>query len=247
MTIDWRTLGIQTVNVVILIWLLQHFFWRPVASMIEQRRVAVQQTLAQAQAARTEVAAASADIEQTRASFASERDAILKTAQEAADQVRAASLDEASKAAASVEAAARSALAKEQDAIDKAWATRSSLLAVDIAKRLVARLDAPTVRTAFLDCLTQEIRALPDTTKQALTRSDASLEAISAVPLDEPEQRRYQEKIGEALGVPAKISFTVDPTLIAGIELRGAHLLVSNSWRADLTQIMADIAHVDNV
>ena len=38
MTIDWWTLGIQTVNVVILIWLLGRFFWRPVAAMIEQRR-----------------------------------------------------------------------------------------------------------------------------------------------------------------------------------------------------------------
>ena len=38
MTIDWWTLGIQTVNVVVLVWLLQHFFWRPVAAMIEQRR-----------------------------------------------------------------------------------------------------------------------------------------------------------------------------------------------------------------
>jgi len=29
MTIDWWTLGLQTVNVAILVWLLQRFFWRP--------------------------------------------------------------------------------------------------------------------------------------------------------------------------------------------------------------------------
>ena len=34
MTIDWWTLGIQAVNVVILVWLLGRFFWRPVAAMI---------------------------------------------------------------------------------------------------------------------------------------------------------------------------------------------------------------------
>jgi F-type H+-transporting ATPase subunit b len=38
MTIDWWTLAIQTVNVVILIWLLERFFWRPVAAMIEARQ-----------------------------------------------------------------------------------------------------------------------------------------------------------------------------------------------------------------
>jgi F-type H+-transporting ATPase subunit b len=37
MTIDWWTLGIQAVNVIILVWLLARFFWRPVAAMIEQR------------------------------------------------------------------------------------------------------------------------------------------------------------------------------------------------------------------
>ena len=42
MTIDWWTLGLQTINVLILIWLLAHFFWRPVAGMIEQRRAAAQ-------------------------------------------------------------------------------------------------------------------------------------------------------------------------------------------------------------
>ena len=28
MTIDWWTLGLQTINVAILVWLLKRFFWR---------------------------------------------------------------------------------------------------------------------------------------------------------------------------------------------------------------------------
>ena len=35
MTIDWWTLGLQAVNVAVLIWLLGRFFWKPVAAMIE--------------------------------------------------------------------------------------------------------------------------------------------------------------------------------------------------------------------
>ena len=38
MTIDWWTLGIQTVNVVILVWLLGRFFWRPLAAMNRRRQ-----------------------------------------------------------------------------------------------------------------------------------------------------------------------------------------------------------------
>ena len=33
MTFDWWTLGLQTVNILILVWLLQRFFWTPIADI----------------------------------------------------------------------------------------------------------------------------------------------------------------------------------------------------------------------
>src|SRR5271156_4694144 len=88
MTIDWWTLGIQSVNIVILIWLLGHFFWRPVAAMIEQRRAATREAIAQVEVQRTQASAALADIERTRAGFAGEREALLAAARQAAEQER---------------------------------------------------------------------------------------------------------------------------------------------------------------
>src|SRR5476651_2521037 len=94
MTIDWWTLGIQTVNVVILVWLLGRFFWRPVAFMIEQRRATAERILADAEAKRIEATAALAEIERTRAGFAQEREAILAAAHEVAERARVARLEE---------------------------------------------------------------------------------------------------------------------------------------------------------
>ena len=116
MTIDWWTLGIQTVNVVILVWLLGRFFWRPVAAMIEQRRATAQRILADAEAKRSQATAALAEIERTRAGFAQEREAILAAAHEAAERARAARLDWRAKEAAALEAAAKAAIEKEKDA-----------------------------------------------------------------------------------------------------------------------------------
>src|ERR1700735_2520227 len=104
MTIDWWTLAIQTVNVVILVWLLGRFFWRPVAAMIER----------------------------TRAGFAQEREAILTAAREAAEQAQAACLENATKEATSLEATAKAAIAKEKTEADKAWAERACRLAGEI-------------------------------------------------------------------------------------------------------------------
>jgi len=240
MTIDWWTVGIQTVNVVILIWLLEHFFWRPVSAMIEQRRVAAQKGLAEAEEKNAKATAALTEIDTTRAGFAQERDTILATAHTAAEQARTARLDDAAKEAATLEAAAKTAIETEKAEAGKAWADQASRLAVEIARRLAARLDGPVVRAAFLEWLTGEIRALPDAERQSVT----TLEAISATPLDPDEQNRTRQQIGDAFGASPQITFSVDGGLIAGLELRGPHLSVSNSWQADLVKILAELTHV---
>jgi F-type H+-transporting ATPase subunit b len=245
MTIDWWTLGIQTVNVLILIWLLGRFFWRPIAAMIDQRRATAQRILAEAEAKRGQADAALAEIERARAGFALEREAILAAAREAAGQERAARLAEAANEAASLRQGASAAIDNEKQAADKAWTERASRLAVEIAGRLVARLDGPSARAAFLEGLIRNIRSLPDPARQAMAADGLALEAISATPLDPAEEQRCRALIGEALAAHPQIAFKADPALIAGLELRGPHLLVSNNWRADLAQILADLTHDD--
>jgi len=241
MLIDWWTLGLQSVNVAVLVWLLGRYFWRPVASMIEQRRAAAQQALADAQAKRSEAAVALAEIENARAGLPGEREAILAAARESAEQARAAILADAAKEAAALDGAATAAVAKEREAAAKVWTERASRLAVEIAERLAQRLSGPAVREAFLEWLLNEIRKLPEPARRAMTADDVALEAASATPLGPEEQERYRARIGEALGSRPQMAFSADPALIAGLELRGPHLVVSNSWRADLAQILADI------
>lgn len=120
MTIDWWTLGIQAVNVVILIWLLARFFWRPVAGMIEQRRATAQQILVEAEKKRSQATDALAEIERTRAGFDSEREAIIAAAREAAEEARAAILASATKDAAALQASARTAMEHARDAAEAA-------------------------------------------------------------------------------------------------------------------------------
>ncbi len=241
MAIDWWTLGIQTVNVIILVWLLARFFWGPVAAMIEQRRVSAQRILADAETKRSQAAVALAEIERTRAGFGKERGAIVAAAHEAAEQARTALLASAAREAAALEASARAAIERERESAEKAWTERASRLAVEIAGRLVARLDGPAVSTAFLDWLLHEIRILPDPVRNAVAAKGVALEAISAIPVDPVEQERYRGLICEAFGGRPEVTFKADPTLIAGLELRGPHLVVSNSWRADLAKILAEL------
>ena len=241
MTIDWWTLGLQTVNVVILIWLLQRFFWKPIAAMIAERRLEAQNALTDAQAARANAQASLAEIEKTRAGFAQERDKVLADARSEAERASAAKAVEATQQAAAIVDAAKARVADNAAAATKSWASRSSDLAMTIAGRLAARLDGPTVRGAFLDWALTAIRALPADTRKAAGVS-GTLHATSATPLDADEQTHARQSIDGAFGSPVDIAFETDPLLIAGLEIRADHLAVGNSWRADLATIRTELA-----
>ena len=183
----------------------------------------------------------SADIVATRAGFAKEHGAILASAHAEAETARKATLATAAKEAAAHTAAALAAMATEHDAAEAAWSDRAGKLAVQIAGRLAARLQGTTIDAAFLEWLLSSIRALPASARQAASDEAAGIEAVSAKKLEPAEQDRYRNLIAEAFGAKPHLTFKTDPALIAGIELHGPHFALSNSWRADLAEILKGI------
>jgi F-type H+-transporting ATPase subunit b len=234
MTIDWWTLGLQAANVLILVWLLARFFWKPVADMIASRRDAIAKSLAQAEASRTDAAAQQAAIAQTRAGFAAEREAVLAAAHDEAEKARAAQLAKAGEEIEALRRNARAALAKERQAAEEKWRRAAGELAVQIAMRLVGRLDDATLRRAFFDDLLRSITSLPEVQRQGIAAG--GLDLVTAWPLTAAEATDFGGTLAASLGcgVPR---LAADPALIAGFELRSPHLVVSNSWKTDLDRI----------
>ncbi len=243
MTLDWWTLGIEAVNIVILIWLLGRFFWRPVAAMIAARRDAAAKMVADAEAAGRTVAAEREAIAATRAGFAAEHDQLLADARAEAERARAEILEAARTEAEAARAAAATALARERAAAEQAWRDRAGDLAVEIAGRLLARHDAAATRARFLDWLVAALAALPAADRAAAAAPGAALQATSATPLDPAEADTCRHRIAKALGAEPRIDFAADPGLIAGLELTGPGFTVRNSWRADLARILAELRH----
>ena len=57
MQFDWTTFALEALNFLVLVWLLKHFFYRPVLAMIETRRAATAKTIADAERVRREAEA----------------------------------------------------------------------------------------------------------------------------------------------------------------------------------------------
>lgn len=243
MKLDWWTLGLQTVNVLILVWLLQRFFWRPVAALIAERRRTAQAMLDDAKSAKDQAAASLAEIAATRAGFAAEREKILAEARADADAASEASLKDARAKADKLRRAAETRISTEKNTADKLQADQAASLAIDIAARLAGRLNGPDITAAFLRWLTDAIEAMTEDEKKAALSDGKGLLLVSAEALKPAEKTRIKAEIASALGGKPDLSFETDATLIAGLELRGAYFALRNSWQADLASIQKDLRH----
>lgn len=243
MTIYWWTIGLQAINVTVLIWILARFFWRPVAAIIEQRRSASAAALDDAEATRKAAAAALADLERSRAGIAKERAGVIDAARGEAEQARATLIEAAERQAAAMAEASRAALRTERDDAVAEWEVQARRLAVDISRRLVGRLGSAAVDERFLAGLLDEIEALPGPERQSVAAEGGVVEAVSAAPIGPADQDRYRKLIADAFGAAPTIVFKVEEELLAGLELRGPHLAIHNSWRADLDRISDALGH----
>lgn len=241
MTIDWWTLGLQTVNVLILIWILARFLFRPVAKIVAERQAAAHTALDAAEAACTEAEATRTAAAAEIAKIAATRAALLAKARNEAKQER-----ERLYAAARVEAdEARAETRAELDQVRKAGraaiAKDAAVLATDIATRLVARLPDAARVDGFIDGLVKAVTDLPQATRRGIG-ADGPVRLSAARDLTGDEQARLETRLSEVLGHPITLDVAPDPALIAGLELDAPHAIIRNHFRADLDRIAAELA-----
>ena len=245
MQIDWSTLALQAINALVLIWLLAHFLFRPVADAIAARQKAAGQLLADAQAAkaaaegeRDKAAAEVARLAEHRsdafkaaeAEAATARSAVLATARAEADKLRAA-------AKAEIEAERRTEALAAED--------RAGRLAVDIAGKLLDRLPREARVAAFIDGIATGLAKLPEGTRASLGADGTSVHLTAAGAVSPEEVEACRTAIAKVLGHPVSLEVTVEPELIAGLELEAPHAVVRNSFRADLVRLQSELVHHD--
>jgi len=240
MTFDWWTFGFQTINVLVLVWLLHRFFWRPVSSVIAARNAESKSVIERAEARHQEAEAALADIAATRAGFKVERDGILAEARRQAAQEKAATLQAARAESTAVRDAAKADIARQAETARKSAVAFASSLAETIAGQMAARLSGPAVDAAFQDWLITGLKTLDPEERKAIA-GEKELDLVSARDLAPDERKRLAARISEALGSGPKIRFRTDPQLIEGFELRSPHFALRNSWQADLATISAGL------
>jgi F-type H+-transporting ATPase subunit b len=245
MRLDWTTLALQTVNVLVLLWLLRRFLFRPVVEIIAARKNTADKLLADAAAARDQAKAEAERVAQREKELAAQSDHILSAARSAAEVERAQYLEQGRKELAQSREAGDAKLAEERAQMRRELEGEARVLALTIASRLLGRMPAPALSVALLQSLETWLAALPAEELRALARPGEAVEVVTAAPLDAASQAACREMLGRRLGNGVELRFGVDPSLIAGVELRSGHARLRNNWQADLDRLAQGLSRDD--
>ena len=241
MHIDWWTLGLQTVNALVLIWLLARYLFRPVAKIVAERQQAAAALMADASKAKADALADRNQAATETQAIAQQRGDLLAAAAAEAEKLKTSLSTAAHADADHLRLAAQADIASAQRAAAAADADRASRLAVDIAAKLIDRLPQEARVAGFIDGLASELAKLPDATRAELGSDGTSLRLIAPRGLNAGELTSCHAALARALGRDALFEVTVDPTLLAGLELEAPHAIVRNSFRADLAYLQTEL------
>jgi len=241
MRIDWWTLALQTINVLVLVWLLARFLFRPVMGMVAERRAAAEKLLADAATVRAEAETQANAIRQRLAGVSAEGERMLTEARATAETERTRLLQQAADAAAHTRDAAQAALANDRATMERALRQKACDLAIAIARRLLRLLPARAATAALLEAVGAAVTDLPEEQRRDLAASAGPIDVVTAVPLDAGQQAECRDLLGRLFGRAPVLVFRTDPALIAGVELHTAQMLIRNSWQADLQRIADEL------
>jgi F-type H+-transporting ATPase subunit b len=244
MRIDWWTLALQTVNVLILIWILARFFFRPIMDIVAKRQEAIDKQLADAAHTRQDAADVRTEADKARAEIAAERDRLIAEARNAAQAERQNLLDQSSKDIVKLNSEAKAGIARDRAAAEQAIIDHAAEVSIEIARRLLARFPNREILRVFVVEVCRELSGLSSEARESLAAAGVAghpIEVVTAALLSGEEMQQVGEALKEGFGCELPFTFRSDPAIIAGIELYGPNVVIRDSWRADLERIRKEL------
>ena len=249
MAIDWTTFILEIINFLVLVWILQHFLYRPVLETLARRRAGIERTLAEAREAETRAGALRAQFENRLADWEQEKAALrvrfeqeLTAERSRQMQALADALVQERERRAAQDTHRREALRLELESQALEQARR-------FATTLLARLASPELEARLIEAGMEDFAALPTDSLNGLATAartpGAPVRVASAFPLTEAQQKRIGAALAARLGASPDLDFRVDPTLGAGLRLALGPWQMHFSLADELAQFAAATHHAD--
>src|SRR5262249_60293653 len=99
--------------------------------------------------------------------------------------------------------------------------------------------------SVFINVISTGVAKLPQGTRASVGADGTSIHLTIARAVTPQEEEACRKALSDVLGHSVAVEISVDPALIAGIELEAAHAVVRNSFRADLIRLKSELVDHD--
>lgn len=220
MLIDWFTVAAQTLNFLVLVWLLKRYLYQPILDAIDARESHIAKQLADADARRADAAREGEQFRRNNEELQQQRAALLQRAGDEARAERKRLLDEAQQAADALRAKRQESLHREQQGLNEEIGRRTQAEVLAIARKMLGDLADTTLEARMGEVFVRRLHGLDDAAKSALAAPSEPLLVRSAFALPAPQRAAIEQAIKELGAAEASVRFELAPDLISGIELR---------------------------
>jgi F-type H+-transporting ATPase subunit b len=230
---DWTTFTLEVLNVLVLVWLLKRFLYRPVLAVIEKRRAEGEKVMVAAEALRDEARALKVEYEARLARAAEDRDRAMARLEVDVAAERARRLA-AVEAEVNADRQRRQMLeARERDERDARQERQAAAVAAHFATRLLDRVASPELEDKLVDLTVADLQALePEqraAVQAALDSPAVELRVVTAHRLAPARRAALIAALESLTGSAPAPEFQEDPTLKAGVRIEaGSWVLMAN-------------------
>jgi F-type H+-transporting ATPase subunit b len=223
MLIDWFTVGAQAVNFLILVWLMQHFLYKPILHAIGEREKRIATELANADKKKAEAQKESDEFKHKNEEFDQQRAALLTKATDEVKAERERLLAEARKAAVALKSKRQETLRNEEHNLHQAISRRTQQEVFAIARKALTDLATTSLEERMGEVFTRRLREMDGQAKAGLAEAlmTASEPALVRSAFDLPTEQRdaIQNALNKTFSAEIPVRFETTPALISGIEL----------------------------
>jgi F-type H+-transporting ATPase subunit b len=223
MLIDWFTVAAQTLNFLILVWLMKRFLYKPILNAIDAREKRIATELADAEAKKAEAQKERDEFQHKNEEFDHERAALMSKATDEANAQHLKLLDEARRDADALRVKRQEALRNEQRNLNQEIIRWTQKEVFAIARKTLADLAATSLEERMSDMFNHRLRELTGAAKEqlaaALKTSTQPARVRSAFELPPVQTAAIQKAVNETFSADIHIQFETAPELVGGIEL----------------------------
>jgi F-type H+-transporting ATPase subunit b len=223
MLIDWFTVGAQSLNFLILVWLMKRFLYNPILNAIDAREKLVAKELADVDAKKAEAQKERDEFQKKNEEFDQQRAALLTKATDEAKVERQRLLDEARKAADALSAKRQEALRSDAQNLNQAISRLTQKEVFAIARKTLGDLATVSLEERMGEVFDRRLRDLDDKAKSllgtALKKNSEPALVRSTFELPTAQRAAIQNALNETFSAEIHLRFETAPDLVSGIEL----------------------------